>query len=145
MANNVNASVLQYMELSGQALQEAQTLADKIAVDEAKVAEHAPKLASALLEQQLVRQDELGLLTRKLSSTVGALEVAKHLLTKLAEVRAEYAKLSDVSGHGLGKAAETGGSRNRQPTNSSCFVGLPLASGEKRASDLIYEEMLGIG
>ena len=152
MSNKTNVDTLDFVDVAGQALHEAQVLATKVAEAEQKVAEIAPQRADALHEAGLIEAGEKQAAVDQLSTHEGALAVCGNLIKILGETKLAYERKLAAVGQGV---AEPGGNgqANGQSKQAAAgdayddggFVGGRAGLGEKRASDDALIQGLGLG
>ncbi len=146
MPNTINQDVVRYVDTTGKVFKQAEALVNQLAVEEAKVAEVAPKVATLLANQGLIRKGEHELATKKLASHEGALEVVQNLLGELGSQKRAYEQKIAAAGNGSPVDPRT----VSQPQVSLGTVdvmrggvlGQRVGLGQKKAADYAFEQVL---
>lgn len=148
----VDSQVLDYVEKSGHALQEAENLAQGVLRERAIMSELASKTAAALCSHGIIAAHEVKEMTTKLATHRGALEIAERIPYLLASTKEAAAKEANE------RIAQASGTRNavngglRQVTksasqsnfNSGGAIGQRRGQGERSEADRAMAEALGI-
>jgi hypothetical protein len=143
---DVNQDIVRYVESTGKVLKQAEELAGQLVREEKKIAEVAPKVASLLVGQGLIRKGENEMATKKLASHEGALEVVQNLIAELGQTKRAYEQkiASSGSGHPVDPRSVELTATQKASVNvmGGGVIGQRAGSGQKKAADWAYENIL---
>jgi hypothetical protein len=139
--SNLAKENLDFVEVTGEALNMAQKIANSIMAEEQKIASLAPKVAESMVRGGVVRKDLADQARTKISTHEGALEVIQNLTSYCSELQKKQARADAASGEGKA-AADNSSTRvdQRDPTSRGGFVGQREGLGQyKTASQQLFE------
>ncbi len=137
-ASELDSEVISYIEKSGQALGEAESLAHSVTAERTKIASITPAVAAEVQKLGLLEEHERSQFATKIASHEGAIGVVRKLASLLAESRRKLAQHDAVSpGQGIETPA-------RQTEKRSCFVGSRVGLGQLDPAKYASEVALGL-
>lgn len=155
MKNDTSLQVLDFADVTGQALDAAQKMASEVIAQEEKVATLVPPRVDALFTQGLIPEDEKQAANDKLSTHEGALEVVGNLLKIAEEQKQNYEQKLAAAGNGRsvanGELAGNGSPRVTKQADAGAnysdggYVGRRRGAGERAESDQVIIDQLGLG
>jgi hypothetical protein len=140
---DVNQDIVRYVDATGKVLKQAEQLVDQLAREEQKIAADAPKVASLLASNGLIRKTEHDVATKKLASHEGALEVVQNLIAELGQTKRAYEQ--KIASAGNGHIVDPRSLEMSSPTFNSMsggVVGQRRGLGQKSAADHAYEDII---
>lgn len=144
----MNTETLAYVEKSGEALEVAKEMAEKLAATQEKVAQQSPVLIEAMVNAGLLDPSEKAAAVEKLSSHDGCLEVTANLLQHMGETKHAYEQKLAAIGNGQSVSPTTKSASVVKDASADLedggFVGRRRGAGEMAGSDRVLLERLGI-
>ena len=142
-------NVLEYVKASGQALAEAQQLAESVAAERTKIASVVPDYVQALMQAKLadnrplVAEHEKSAAIEMLSTHEGALRCVGNMLGLLNSAKEASDKAAEAARlKPMGRGVEFDKKASSEPSN---YVGRVRGENEKSAAARAFEQKLGLG
>jgi hypothetical protein len=143
---DVNQEIVRYVESTGKVLKQAEQLTEQLAREEAKIAESAPKVATLLATNGLIRKTEHEIAAKKLASHEGALEVVQNLINELGQTKRAHQQEKAAAGSGSSvdprSVQQSPADRAMVNVMGGGVIGQHAGLGQKKAADWAYENVL---
>ncbi len=139
----LDEQVLDFVGLTGQALEASQKLAAAKVAEHSKIASIVPKQVSQLVDANLIAGEKRAEAVEKLSSHEGALSVIGKLVEVIQKQASDYAK--QIAVLGAGKPEKQAGSEKQGSNTPGVRVLGARENVSANESWRVSERLLGIG
>jgi len=141
MSQQLNSQVLDFVEVTGEALETSRKLAEATLANRQKIAAAVPPQVDALCKSKLIAAEEKEAALTKLSLHEGALEVIGNLVRHIQKQAADHVKALSAQGQGV-----PGGSQKQAsvPSTESNYVGRRHGDDDEPESYRRFDQLLGI-